>query len=80
MIRGLQKRLFTALVKRSWVEVLVLIAGLPGKSRVTLALVWPDTFTMFALWLAHRLTLSPGPAGPAPAAVNPPTVTTQANG
>jgi hypothetical protein len=30
-----------------------LIAGLPGKSRVTLALVWPDTFTMFALWLAH---------------------------
>lgn len=26
------------------------------------------------------LTLSPGPAGPAPAAVNPPTITTQANG
>lgn len=30
-----------------------LIAGLPGISRMTLALVWPDTFTMFALWLAH---------------------------
>lgn len=61
MIRGLQKRLFTALVKRSWVEVLVLIAGLPGKSRVTLALVWPDTFTMFALWLAHSFELAPYP-------------------
>lgn len=57
----------------------VLIAGFSGISRMTLALVWSDTFTMFALWLAHRLTLSPGPTSPAPAAVNPPTITTEAN-
>ena len=30
-----------------------LIAGLPGKSRATFALVWPDTFAMLALRLAH---------------------------
>lgn len=59
--------------------VQVLIAGFPSISRMTLALVRSHTFTMFALWLAYRLTLSPGPAGPAPAAVNPPTITTQAN-
>lgn len=30
-----------------------LITGFAGISRMTLALVWSDTFTVFALWLAH---------------------------
>lgn len=57
-------------------EGLILVAGFPSKSRVTSALVWPDALSVFALWLAHRLTLSPGLASPAPAAVNPATIAT----
>lgn len=57
-------------------EGLILVAGFPSKSRVTFALVWPDALSVFALWLTHRLALSPGLAGPAPAAVNPASIAT----
>lgn len=71
-----------AVLAGPWLQatlVQVLIAGLAGISRVTLALVRPDTFSVLALRVAHGLTLSPGAASPAPAAVNPPTIATEAD-
>lgn len=58
----------------------ILVAGFSSIPRMTLALVWPDAFAMFALWLTYRLTVSPGLASPAPAAVNPAAIAAQADG